>query len=256
MNPIIHPHMNQTPLPLPEPEGLDQEDFRIHGRFEIIGVLREIIERRSLVTLEFGGDFIVTSLLALNTESGDLFFDLAQDEAANARIRASARLRFVTLVDNIKTQFETDGAATATFQGGPALRTRMPASVLRLQRRNHFRVKAPRAEPLVCTIPMPDGTLAQFDISDLSVSGIAMLAGPDLEAFQPGAVFHNCRIEVPEEGTITTSIELRNLVPTRDAGAEGERIRFGCRFLNLAGTVESRLQRYINQLERSRRALL
>ena len=256
MNPIIHQHMNQAPLPLPEPEGLDHEDFRIHDRFEIIGVLREIIERRSLVTLDFGGDFIITSLLALNTENGELHFDPAQDEAANARIRAAGRLLFVALVENIKTQFETGPAVSATFEGRPALRTRMPASVLRLQRRNHFRVKAPRAEPLVCTIPMPDGALARFVVSDLSVSGIAMLAGPDLEAFQSGAIFNNCRIDVPEEGVITTSIEIRNLVPTRDAGAEGERIRFGCRFLNLAGTVESRLQRYINQLERSRRALL
>jgi c-di-GMP-binding flagellar brake protein YcgR len=256
MNTITHQHMNQAPLPLPEPEGLDHEDFRVHDRFEIIGILREIIERRSLVTLDFGGDFIVTNLLALNTETGELFFDVAQDESTNTRIRAAARLLFVTLVDNIKTQFEAQRAESTSFESHPALRTRMPASVLRLQRRNHFRVKAPRTEPLACTIPMPDGTIASFVIGDLSVSGIAVLAGPDLEAFQPGAIFNNCRIELPEEGVITTSIEVRNLVPTRPPGVGGGQVRFGCRFLKLAGTVESLLQRYINHLERRRRALL
>lgn len=256
MNTTTHQHMSQSPLPLPEPEGLDHEDFRIHDRFEIIGILRDIIERRSLVTLNFGSDFIITSLVALNTESSELFFDVAQDEGANTRIRAAGRLLFVTLVDNIKTQFETRPAERASFDGHPAFLTQMPASVLRLQRRNNFRVKAPRTEPLACTIPMPDGSNARFVIGDLSVSGIAMLAGPDLEIFQPGAIFNNCRIEVPDEGVITTSIEIRNLVPTRDAGAGSELIRFGCRFLNLAGTVESVLQRYINHLERSRRALL
>jgi len=256
MNQTAQAPMKDALLPLPEPEGLDYEDFRIHDRREIVGILRDIIERRSLVTLNFGADFIITSLLALNTETGELFFDIAQDDAANSRIRSAGKLLFVTLVDNIKTQFEAERAENAVFEQRPALRTRMPASVLRLQRRNHFRVKAPRAEPLVCAIPLPGGAVARFVIGDLSVSGIAVLAGPDFDIFQPGAIFDNCRIELPEHGEITTSIEIRNLVPAGGNGADAARFRFGCRFLNLAGTVESLLQRYINHLERSRRALL
>jgi c-di-GMP-binding flagellar brake protein YcgR len=248
--------MNQAPFLLPEPEGPDHEEFRVHDRFEIIGILRDIIERRSLVTLDFSGEFIVTNLLALNPETGDLFFDVARDENTNTRIRAASRLLFVTLVDNIKTQFEAQRAETASFGNHPALRTRMPASVLRLQRRNHFRVKTPRTESLACTIPMPDRAVPSFVVENLSVSGIAVLAGPHLEAFQPGAVFNNCRIELPDEDVITTTIEVRYLIPTRATGVGGGQVRFGCRFLNLAGTVESLLQRYINRLERSRRALL
>ena len=256
MNQTAQAPMKDAPLPLPEPEGLDYEDFRIHDRRAIIGVMREIIQKRSLVTLSFGGEFIITSLMDVDPVSGALFFDAAQSEAQNLRITGADRLHFVTLIDNIKTQFQTDPATSTNLKGWPALRTAIPASLLRLQRRNHFRIQAPRAEPLVCAIPMPGGAVARFVIGDLSVSGIAVLAGPDFDIFQPGAIFENCRIELPEHGEITTSIEIRNLVPAGGNGADGARFRFGCRFLNLAGTVESLLQRYINHLERSRRALL
>jgi len=256
MNQPDPPQMDGAPLPLPEPDGLNLEDYRIHDRREIAAVLRDIIKRRPLVRLGFGPEFIITSLLALDPETGDLLFDAAREEAANARIRAAQRLQFVAAVDSIKTQFETEGAENAVVTGTPALRTRLPASVLRLQRRSHFRVETPRAAPLVCSIPIPGGTVVQFVIGDLSVGGIAVLMGPDPGVFQPGAVFDNCSISLPEHDDIATGIEIRYLVATGHAAAGRAGFRFGCRFLNLAGTVESLLQRYINQLERERRALL
>lgn len=234
----------------PEPEDINQE-FRVVSRREIIAILREMIERRLLVTLYFGtGDsFIVTNLLHLNPDFEALVFDAAQDAAVNGSIEAAQRLTFVTFVEQIKTQFAAERAESTLFEGRPALRTRLPQSVLRLQRRNYFRVAAPKAAPLICQVPMPNGALTQFAIDDLSVGGAAILAGPGFESFAAGTVFENCRIELPEHGTVTTTIELRNQAAT------GEQIRYGCRFLHLAGTVESLLQRYISQLERTRRAL-
>lgn len=250
------PQIDGAPLPLPEPDGQNHEDYRIHDRREIAAVLREVIKRRSLVRLSFGPEFIVTRLLALDPDTGDLWFDAARDEAANARMGAAQQLQFVAAVDSIKTQFETQGAENAVVTGAPALRTRLPASVLRLQRRSHFRVETPRLEPLVCSIPLPGGSVVPFVIGDLSVGGIAVLMGPDPGVFQPGAVFENCSIKLPAHDDIATGLEIRYLTATGHAGAGRAGFRFGCRFLNLAGTVESLLQRYINQLERARRALL
>ena len=235
----------------PEAEDAANQAFQVVSRHEIIANLREVIERRLLVTLYFGsaGGFIVTNLLHLNPDFEELVFDPAQDATLNRAIEAAQRLTFVTFVDQIKTQFRTQRAETTRFDKHAALRTRLPQSVLRLQRRNYFRVAAPKAAPLVCQVPMQDGALTQFAIDDLSVGGAAMLAGPGFETFAAGTVFENCRIELPEHGVITTTIELRN----QDAAGDG--VRYGCRFRYLAGTVESLLQRYISQLERTRRAL-
>jgi c-di-GMP-binding flagellar brake protein YcgR len=251
MNPTTADLPQPAGIPLPEPEGHDNEDYRIHDSREIQGVLRAVIDRRVLATLHFDEGFIITSLLASNPAAGELIFDCAQDARTNQAIAAARRLKFVALVDNIKTEFTVGPAQACSFEARPAFRTGPPDSVLRLQRRSHFRVRASRNEPLVCEIPLPAGAPARFNIDDLSVGGIALLAGPDFDAFRPGAVLQGCRIDLPDHGLITTSIEMRSQVPLRDA-----RLRVGARFLNLAGTVESLLQRYINQLERARRALL
>jgi len=235
----------------PEPEDAANQEFQVVSRREIIAILREVIERRLLVTLNFGpaDGYIVTNLLHLNPDFEELVFDPAQDATINRSIETAQRLTFVTFVDQIKTQFSTQRAEATRFENQPALRTRLPQSVLRLQRRNFFRVTAPKGAPLACQVPMPDGELKRFVLDDLSVGGVAMLAGPGFEQFSAGTVFENCRIELPEHGIITTTIELRN------QGTAGDRVRYGCRFLHLAGTVESLLQRYISQLERTRRAL-
>lgn len=234
----------------PEPEDANRE-FQVVSPRDIIAILRDVIDRRLLVTLYFGAadSFIVTNLLHLNPDLQELVFDQAQDLAVNRAIEAAEHLTFVTFVDQIKTQFSVRRAEATSFGKHPALRTRLPRSLMRLQRRNHFRVAAPKAEPLVCQVPLPDGTLARFVIDDLSVGGAAMLAGAGLESFAAGTVFENCRIELPDHGVINTAIELCN------QGQAGHGVRYGCRFLHLAGTVESLLQRYISQLERTRRAL-
>jgi c-di-GMP-binding flagellar brake protein YcgR len=242
---------------LPEPESADNEEFHVYSRREIVAILKDIADRRAVVTLYFreGESFIVTNLLKVNPEFEEVIFDPPQDQAALRAIGESKRLVFVTFVEQVKTQFAARQAEATRFEDHPAMRIRLPDSVMRLQRRNFFRVPAPRSVPLICEVPLADGSKTRFEVGDLSVGGLAMLAGPASSEFEAGAVFHNCRIDLPDHGVITTSIELRNRSESTRAGRDDSQVRFGCRFLNLGGTVETLIQRYINHLERARRAL-
>ncbi len=89
---------------------------------------------------------------------------------------------------------------------------------------------------------------------DLSVGGLAMLAGPAKAEFSAGMVSgHDCEIELPgHAGSISVSLEVRN---DQGGGPAGISQRYGCQFLDLGGPVVSLIQRYINQLERDRRTL-
>jgi c-di-GMP-binding flagellar brake protein YcgR len=247
--------MTEHTLPYPEPDDSDYEDFRIHSPREIAAILREIARRRVPVSLFYGGgaEFLVSGVLHADADTGTLLLDPPQDPARLAAVLAAPVLTCVSFVDQVKNQFATARVAQATHAGAPALRTGLPASLLRLQRRNHFRVPVPKAAPITCDVPVPDGAPARFVIGDLSVGGVAMLAGPARADFAPGVVFHGCSIDLPGHGTINASLELRNMSAPAAPGAQ---TRYGCRFINLAGTIENRIQRYINDLERSRRSLL
>jgi len=243
----------------PEPETPEFEQYHTYSRREIINVIEDIIARSALVTLHFcqGDEHFVTTLLDVNPEFEELIFDAAPDPAMAARLLESRRISFVTFIDQIKVQFLTQLVEPTTFAGKPALRTRLPDSLLRLQRRNFYRVPAPvKSTPLMCEIPLPGGVPVRFAISDISVGGVGIIAGPALADFESGTVFHDCSIELPGHGSFATSLEVRNNIGLAPGAGTQERFRYGCQFLNLSGPLVSLIQRYINQLERTRRPLV
>jgi c-di-GMP-binding flagellar brake protein YcgR len=239
----------------PEPETPDYEQYLTYSRREIIDVLEKMIDGRALVTVYFnqGEHHFVTNMLQVNPEFEEVIFDAAPNDDLALRILQSRRCTFVTFLDQIKIQFHTLHVESTSFEARPALRIRLPDSLLRLQRRNFFRVGAPKASPLMCEVPMPSGGAPlRFAVADLSVGGLAVIAGPALAEVKEGTVFHNCTIDLPGHGEITVSLEIRNSHgPGRDAG----KTQYGCQFLNLSGPTVSLIQRYINQLQRSQRAL-
>ncbi|MDB5803660.1 MAG: hypothetical protein JWN73_982 [Betaproteobacteria bacterium] len=238
----------------PEPETPDHEQYFTYARREVINMINEIIDGRSSVTVYFnqGEERFVTNLLHINPDFEELVFDAPPADAISRRVAESKGATFVTFLDQVKVQFNAQRIEVTTFEGKPALRTRLPESLMRLQRRNFYRVPAPIAKPLQCTIPLPSGATAQFAIRDISVGGLAMLAGPAKAEFNAGMVFHDCEIDLPGHGSINVSLEVRN---DQGGGPAGISQRYGCQFLDLAGPVVSLIQRYINQLERDRRAL-
>ena len=233
------------------------EPYLTYSRREILAILQDVIDRRCLITLYFnqGDDHVVTTLLHLNPEFEELVFDGAMREDLNAKVVQSRRMTFVSFVDQIKIQFHSQLAEMTVFEGKPALRIRVPDSVMRLQRRDAFRVNTPKAGPLYCEIKTPESGISRFMVSDLSVGGIGVIAGPAATEFKPGAVFDNCRIQLPGHGSFTTSLEIRHGTGFANDGQGNPRYHYGCQFLNLGGPVVNLIQRYINQLERTRRAL-
>lgn len=246
-----------TMLPPPEEDTPDNEPYQTYSRREIISILENIIERAALVTLYFnqGEEHIVTTLLNVNPEFEELVFDGAVRTDLGERLLQSRRLTFVTFVDHIKIQFHCQSAQPTTFEGKPALRIRVPDSVLRLQRRDAFRVNTPKAGPVYCEIATPATGVTRFMVSDLSVGGIGVIAGLMPTEFKPGSVFENCKVELPGYGSFTATLQIRHGSGYAKDGRGNPRQHYGCQFLNLGGPVVNQIQRYINQLERERRAL-
>jgi c-di-GMP-binding flagellar brake protein YcgR len=233
----------------PEADGPAHEAFRLRAGVEVANLLKDIVARRLLLTLYYGADrFIVSTLLAADARAG-VTLDAAQDPATTRAMAASPALTAVTFVDQIKTQFTLRQARETTHTGRPALSAPLPDSILRLQRRDSYRVAPPRAASITLSVPLPGRASATFALGDLSVGGAAVLAGPPVREFVPGAIFQDCELTLPDHGAIRLALEIRNQRPN---GAERD-LRYGCRFHNLAGTVASVIQRVINDLQKTAR---
>jgi flagellar brake protein len=241
--------------PLLEPA--DYTKYLLHSPSEIVFVLRSLIAAVDRITVHFneGRDFLLTSVLAVD-EAG-LTLDYGSNDEMNQRALAADKLFCVTSHERVRVQFllrKLDRIAGS--DGRPAFHAALPESLLRLQRREYYRLTTPIVRPLKCVVQIdgPNGPQKiEVNVIDISGGGLAIMAPPAGRVFEPGMEFHNCRIELPEVGSIVSTLQVRNLFDvTLRNGAQ--LTRAGCQFVNLPGPMLTLVQRYIIKVERERKA--
>ncbi len=239
----------------------DYSQYLLHSRTEILAVLRTLIQKNTLITVHFdrGNAFFLTSMLAILPETDSFIVDVSSEEETNAKALRADRLIFTAVVDKIKIQFSIDALVRTEFEGRPAFIGRIPDALLRLQRREFFRLATPIANPirLFTSLPRSEGVLAlDVPLLDISGGGVGLMLVPEQASLlKQGDVIENCRITLPEEGLLATTLGVRNLfdVATR-SGARY--VRVGCQYIDLPAARLAAIQRYITRIERERKARL
>jgi c-di-GMP-binding flagellar brake protein YcgR len=242
------------------PSLLDAHDytkFLLHGRKEIIAVLRGLQNSVSLITAFFdaGKELLPTTLLDVDEDG--MVLDFGADQNTNRKALAAERLICVASQERVRIQFEAKNPTRIEFSGSPAFRAPLPATVLRLQRRDFFRLAMPITRPLKCTIPFPapaEGSPEAIDVNVVDISGGGLaLSVPKGVSFESGQELADCRIELPEIGTITVAMTVRNVFEVELRS--GARVtRAGCEFIKPGGATMALIQRYIMKVERERKA--
>jgi flagellar brake protein len=238
-------------------EPADYTQYLLHTKSEVLFVLRALQSAVDRITMHFndGQDFLLTSVIAVDDKG--LTLDIGSNTDMNQRALAADKLFCVTSHDKVRVQFLLRGLTRIETDLGHAFRAELPDAVLRLQRREYYRLTTPIARPLKCQIPMTamDGTQHKVEVTiiDISGGGLAIMVPPVGVEFTPDMEFPNCRIELPEVGFIIATLQVRNLfdVTLRSGGRVS---RAGCQFLNLPGPMLTLVQRYIVKVERERKA--
>lgn len=250
----------EAPSSLELEQGDVYSKYLLYSKTEILFVLRAVLQKGSLITVYFdhGQSFLLTSLIEVNVERGSLIFDMGSDAEMNAKALKADRLLFTTSLDKVKVQFSLKSLEAAEYGGRPALRGAMPETVLRLQRREYYRLSTPIANPVRCrfNVKRPDGAVVVTDLPlvDISGGGIGLMVDPDRkDDFLIDATFSDCRIDLPEEGLLVCSLIVRNAFDVTSKTGNLH-LRVGCEYQNLPGTRLTMIQRYITRVERERKA--
>lgn len=240
----------------------DVSPYQVHSRREIIRLLRSIQEHNQLVSmqLEGGADAVVTSVLEVDEEGGLMVIDRAPNNTVNQRILASENISFETVLDSIRILFFATSVSECLYDNLPALYIPIPTSLIRLQRRENYRIPTPVASPIRCTIRIPPdddtgtvGTNVVVTLKDISGGGIAILDEKKLLDNTIGRVYKDCRLDLPGGNVVEVSLQVRN---SHDMTlSSGKSIRkLGCMFVDPPNAMMAAVQRYITKLERERNA--
>jgi flagellar brake protein len=235
----------------------DDDRFLVRSRVEVAFILKAVMQAGEIVTAYFndGKDFAITALLAVDGNAGFVILDSSKELAANKRLLGSDRISFVTSQDRVKIQFEVPAVVAIEYENRPALRIALPQSLLKFQRREYYRVETPVAKPLKCVVPQAEAPSLTLTVVDISLGGVCVTGYPEAVKLEPGITLEQCRIDLPEVGLLTTTLQVRNTfeVPLRNGTVNR---RAGCMFFKLPPASEAMIQRYIIRLERDRRAKL
>lgn len=252
--------MTDTAQSPSKPALLDQSEydqFMLRTRNEVLLVMRGLFEQVAQITIFFneGRDMLITSLAAVADDH--LILDYSPSAEMNRKALEVDKHFCVTTLDKVRIQFILREFETVQYQGRPAFRCQLPDEVLRLQRREYYRLVTPVARPLKCLlpIPLPDGKMYLYEanVFDISGGGLGLAAPPANIPFAIDMQFDNCRIDLPEVGIVTGSLKVKNIYEiTLRSGARIRRA--GCEFVNLPGTMLTLIQRYIIKVERERKA--
>ena len=232
----------------------DYSKYAVTSRTEIVYILRAMKESGALITIYFnhGRDFLLTSLLDVANDGHTIALDLGSSMEMNRRALESEKLICISSLGKVKIQFVLAGVDRIKFGKGEAFEGAVPDSLVRLQRREYYRVTTPLAERLVCRIPIPREEALDLQVIDISAGGVALIVPADNRHVQTDAEFADCRIDLTNVGSITTRLRVRNIHELTLANGK-TLTRSGCVFVKPPGTMVRLVQRYIMQIERERK---
>lgn len=248
---------NPTSAPGASPT-LDLSKYTLSSEVEIAHHLKAISTSGYMVTVfsNRGKTFILTRLLDVDQKNRRMVFDWGSEDATNQQLLASERNVFVCSPDGVKTQFITGQVHQIDYEGRPAFEVSLPEQVIKLQRREFFRIRTPIGNPLVCTINDFPGAPIELAVFDISLGGLALWL-PDLAiaGFDIGTRYADCHLDLKPLGHLQCALEVRHRLPLQMRNGT-DAVRVGCSFVGLPTQMENMIQRYVGQLERERRAMM
>ncbi len=235
----------------------DEEQYVVHNLKEIIQILTDLSKRKVMLNVSFnhGSDVCLTTIIAVDVKNHAVYLDIGLDEAFNSRLLANHHVAF-SKDDGVKIKWISSHLSVVALKDGKAIRIALPQKLIRLQRREFFRLATPIVNPVPCQIPIPDETnpdvdrMLEFTLVDVSLGGIGAIVSDTLGlVLIVGASFDRCKISFPDVGVTSLTLQVRNIIPVsmKDGSMK---YRIGFQYIEPSRGNEGLVSRYTFNLER------
>jgi c-di-GMP-binding flagellar brake protein YcgR len=240
----------------------EEEQYHVSNLKEIVQILTDLSKKKTMLRVLFnhGADECLTNVIAVDASNHAVYLDIGLDEAFNSRLLASHHIEF-SKDDGIRLKWTSAHVSLATLKDGKAIKIALPQKLMRLQRREYFRLVTPIVNPVPCQIPIVDqmnsdeDKIFELTLVDVSLGGIGTIAPNPLDpAFVIGANFDRCKISFPDVGVTSLRLQVRNITPItmRDGSIKN---RIGFQYIEPSRGNEGLISRYTYNLERLLMAL-
>lgn len=237
----------------------EEEKYLLRHPRDIRQVLQSLVDKRALISAHVTprGHTFPTALIGLSDDDDSLLFDGSINEGINRSIEDAGQVICVSQLERVHVQFPLSGCVRTVIDGQVAFQAALPDRLMRLQRREFYRLRVPVAHPVLCAIPFNVGEdvphWVDMRVLDISGGGIAVEVPADRPEFRPFREYEDCRLKLPDADPLPVRLMIKNLF--RQSQPNGrETLRAGCQFTDLPRGGDAVIQRYIFRMERQRSA--
>lgn len=231
-----------------------QDPYRIDQPQEIDQILMQLLERGILLRMHNGNanHAVITTLLNIDFENEIVVIDSAAQQTMNRQLLSDKTAYFETQLDQVAIRFCIHPIDETIFNGHAALSGPLPLSLRRIQRRESYRIQPSALQPATCALNN-NKSAQQLHVYDISAGGISLLDEAETSYGVKGDLFNNNSLNLPGIGEIEVDLALvRQQYHLLPSGRKIQRLAFS--FFQLPGSEQIRIQNYINQEERLKRA--
>lgn len=249
--------INQLPYKVTILDTHHQEQFQVANALERYRILRDLQRGEEPVAVfipqlanEDTAGFVST-LIEVDREQARILIETAQQPELTRIALESPYLLCATQLNKVKVEFRIDHPELIEHAGEQALQALLPTTLVRIQRREYYRLRIPTNITLQCTIHINHCDV-RFDLYDISVGGIGgQIVDMDFE-LAPGSVLEDSQIDIPQVGSVTVDLQVRNeLIRSDETGHSLRQIGFS--FVDLPEYASNAIQRFIYAREREQK---
>lgn len=221
-----------------------------------MALLQAMLDKNNLLTMAIEGsaDSAATMILDIDDETGTMTLDRIHDDAQTDLIMRHGSVDLDSNLEHIKISFIGVNARVCSYKGSPAIKIDLPKSVIRLQRREFYRVPTPIISPITCRIQAVAGEPPLvLPLKNISAGGLLLIdehhrldSGVDL-------LYKACSISIPQGDPVTVDLRVRNSHSFMQPNGHMA-VRVGFQFEGLSMKSVNAIQKYINKLELDLRA--
>lgn len=250
-------HPTKPPDRLLDPEAF--ATFQVRNAREIRRILHQIARRHLILTayIDGGPMTFVTTVLDLTHDGEGVILDSSREENIMARIERGSSLVCSGVMDGVRLEFEVADPAGFPYDGFEAIRADLPEMLLRLQRRESFRMPIPLSNELACKLHFPDEDehilTKAVRVLDLSAEGIGVLLADEALPLKAGQTLTSSMF-IPDVGDVHLELQLRNTFQLNTRSGKVT-MRAGFKMLDPSPRIMNAIQRFLFKIERERKLL-
>ncbi len=238
-------------------QNVNEEDYIVRNPKEVAQIINTLREDKVnlRVTFNRGQEDFLTNIISQDAEDGHVYLDMTVDDIFNKRMLNSDHI-LISKDDGIRIKWKSVQHTQVALSDGKALRIEAPKELIRVQRRELFRLQTPIVKPLTCEIPIPNlinpnkTDTITYSLVDVSLGGVGLIVTTSIHpSIEVGKSFDACKINFPDVGDANLTLEVRSITPLPSENEQ--KFRIGMQYVRPTRANENMIHRYTFDLERA-----